>query len=114
MKILFFTFSFFGLRRLEFLVIILQEIPSKYIQILERIDGTSYVRKPDVECFGNNISDIIFDVFNVKGSESNFKTIIRKISQNKTRDQIKELFNNQLSLNALIYLENCTQMEGGL
>ena len=94
--------------------IILQEIPSKYIQILERIDGMSYVRKPDVECFGNNISDIIFDVFDVKGSESNFKTIIRKISQNKTRDQIKELFNNQLSLNALIYLENCTKMEGRL
>ena len=92
--------------------IILQEIPSKYIQILERIDGTPYVRKPDVECFGNNISDIIFDVFDVKGSESNFKTIIRKISQNKTSDQIKELFNNQLSLNALIYLENCTKTEG--
>ena len=92
--------------------IILQEIPSRYIQILERMDGMPYVRKPDVECFGNNISDIIFDVFDVKGSESNFKTIIRKISKNKTSDQIKELFNNQLSLNALIYLENCTKTEG--
>lgn len=92
--------------------IILQEIPSKYIQILERIEGMPYVRKPDVECFGNNISDIIFDVFDVKGSESNFKTIIRKITKRKTSDQIKALFNNQLSLNALIYLENCSKTEG--
>lgn len=92
--------------------IILQEIPSRYIQILERIDGMPYVRKPDVECFGNNISDIIFDVFDVKGSESNFKTIIRKISQSMTSDQIKGLFNNKLSLNALIYLENCIKPEG--
>ena len=59
-----------------------------------------------------DILTVIFDVFDVKGSESNFKTIIRKISQNKTSDQIKDLFNDQLSLNALIYLENCTKTEG--
>ena len=92
--------------------IILQEIPSKYIQIIERIDGMPFVRKPDVECFGNNISNIIFDVFDVKGSESNYKSIIRKMLQYKTKDEIRHLFGNKLSLNALIYLENQDDVGG--
>ena len=91
--------------------LILQEIPSKYIQILDRVDNSFNVRKPDIECFGNNISKIVFDVFDVTSVESNFKSHLRKLSQNKSYDDIVELFDGQLSLNALIFLKNCYKEE---
>lgn len=93
--------------------LILQEIPSKYILILDRVDNSLNVRKPDIECFGNNISEIVFDVFDVTSVESNFKSHLRRLSQNKSYDDIVELFDGNLSLNALIFLKSC-YMEGGL
>lgn len=91
--------------------ILLQEIPSRYIQALNRVDNMLTVRNPDIECFGNNISDIVFDIFDVKNVESNFKTCLTKLSKSKTYDEICELFNGKLSLNALIYLNNCYNEE---
>lgn len=91
--------------------LILQEIPSKYIQILDRVDNSLHVRKPDIECFGNNISEIVFDVFDVTNVESNYKSHLRKLSQSKSYDEIVELFGGNLSLNALIFLKSC-YMEG--
>lgn len=86
--------------------LILQEMSSKYITIIERIDDMPILRKPEIECFGNNISDIIYDVFDVKCRESNYKTVIKKLLKTKTKEEVKKIFDNQLSLNALIYLEN--------
>lgn len=63
--------------------------------------------KPDIECFGNNISEIVFDVFDVTSVESNFKSHLRKLSQNKSYNDILELFDGNLSLNALIFLKSC-------
>ena len=87
--------------------LILQEIPSRYIQILDRADNFLSVRKPDIECFGNDISDIVFDVFDVSNVESNFKTYLRKLSKSKSYTDIINLFDKRLSLNALVFLKNC-------
>lgn len=80
---------------------------TKDIQILDRVDNSLNVRKPDIECFGNNISEIVFDVFDVTSVESNFKSHLRKLSQNKSYNDILELFDGNLSLNALIFLKSC-------
>ena len=87
--------------------LILQEIPSKYIQILDRIDGILTIRRPDVECFGNNINEIISDVFDVTATESNYRTILMNLSKTKSYDDIVQIFGGQLGLNALIYLKTC-------
>src|SRR5699024_1432008 len=68
--------------------LILQEIPSRYIQILNRIDNILFVRKPGVECFGNNISNIVYDVFEVRDEESNYKTFLKKLSTELPVDKI--------------------------
>lgn len=86
--------------------IILQEIPSKYIQILVREDNILTVRRPDIECFGNNISDIITDVFDVSIHESNYKTMLKVLRKKMEIGDIQCLFSNRLSLNALIFLKN--------
>ena len=85
----------------------LQEIPSRYIQILDRIDNILTVRKPEIECFGNNISEIIFDIFDVSSTESNYKTHLRNLSKSHTYDDILKMFGGKLGINALIYLKSC-------
>lgn len=87
--------------------LILQEIPSQYIQVLNRVDNTLVVRKPEVECLGNNINDIIFDVFDVRSSESNYKEYLSNLSEKLSYEEILHMFNGRLSLNAMIYLKNC-------
>lgn len=91
--------------------LILQEIPSKYINVLDRIEGILTTRKPDVECFGNTISDVIFDAFDVSSRESNYKTVLCKLSNTMTYEEVVNLFNNSLSFNALVYLKSCYDVE---
>lgn len=87
--------------------LILQETPSRYIQILDRVDNTLTARRPDVECFGNNISDIIYDVFDVTSAESNYKSFFYELLKTKTYNEILDIFEGKLSLNAQIFLRNC-------
>lgn len=87
--------------------IVVQEIPSRYIQVLDKCDGRLNVRSPEVECFGENISNIISDIFDVSYTESNYKTIINKVVESLSEQEVQDLFDGELSLNALIYLKSC-------
>lgn len=91
--------------------IILQEIPSRCVQILDRKEDLLTLRRPHIECFGSNISDIISDVFDVGIHESNYKSLLKKLSITMKYDEILRLFDNNLSLNALIFLKNCYPKE---
>lgn len=89
--------------------LIVQEIPSKYVQILTRIDNVLSVRSPVLECFGENVTNITNDIFDVNSTESNYKTVLYDLSINKKKsfEEILEIFGGTLSLNALIYLNSC-------
>lgn len=87
--------------------LIIQEIPSKYVQILTRIDNVLTVRKPDRECFGENATNITNDIFDVNSTESNYKTLLYKLSKKMTFEEVLDMFNGALSLNALIFLKSC-------
>lgn len=87
--------------------LIVQETPSVYIQILSRVNNVLTVRHPDLECFGENITGITNDIFDVRSTESNYKTVLRQLSEQMTYDEIMELFDGRLSFNAMIYLKNC-------
>ena len=91
--------------------LIVQEIPSKYVQILSRIDNVLTVRKPALECFGENVTNITNDIFDVNSSESNYKTILRKLSQKMSFEDILGMFDGALSFNAMIYLKGCYRDE---
>lgn len=88
--------------------LIVQETPSAYIQVLERINNLLTVRKPIMECFGENITQIINEIFDISSSESNYKSILKKMSQRLTYEEILDLFDGRLSFNAMIFLKNCT------
>lgn len=85
--------------------IILQEIPSKNILVLERNDNQPFVREPQIECFGENITLITREIFEVTSRQSYYQSFFRNLKEKgKTKEQIENLFDGNLDLNALIYL----------
>lgn len=91
--------------------LIVQEIPSRYVQILSRVDNVLMVRRPTLECFGENVTNITNDIFDVNGSESNYKTILKKLSTKMSFDDVVNAFDGALSFNAMIYLKGCYKDE---
>lgn len=85
--------------------VIVQEIPSKYIRIFDRQDNTPMIYSPVIECFGENLSAISNSVFKVDEEKELYKTQLDElINQDKSFDEINDLFEHGLSLNARIYL----------
>lgn len=83
--------------------IVLQEIPAKYVRVFD--NNEFYEDKLWNECFGDNISRIITDVFNVRPDESNYKSFFRKRKEEGlTKSEIENLFDDNLSMNAELYL----------
>ncbi len=84
--------------------IIIQEIPSKFINLVERIDNNPYVRKLHIESFGENLTTITNEVFDVRNSESNYKSWLENMAVTMSYDDILDTFENSLSYNAMTYL----------
>ncbi len=83
--------------------IVLQEIPAKYVRIFD--NNEFYETKLWEECFGENISQIIANVFNVRPDESNYKTFFQqKKEEGFSKEDMEKLFENNLSMNAELYL----------
>lgn len=83
--------------------IVLQEIPARYVRIFD--NSEFYEDKLWEECFGDNISSIIKNVFNVRPDESNYKTFFHKKKEEGLRkEQIERMFDTGLSMNAQMYL----------
>lgn len=91
--------------------LIVQEIPSRYVQILSRIDNVLTVRTPALECFGENVTNITNDIFDVNGSESNYKAILNDLSKKMSFEDALGIFDGALSFNAMIYLKGCYKDE---
>ena len=84
--------------------LVLQELPSSNIIILERDKDVLSVRPPVIECFGASVSNIIDDTFDVRSNESSYKTILKNALEYMSEEQVLQFFDNELSLNAMIYL----------
>lgn len=74
-----------------------------------RINNVLSIHTPDSECFGENITKITDDLFDVQSTESNYKSILKKMSKKMMYEDILELFEGKLSFNAMVYLKNCCE-----
>lgn len=93
--------------------IILQEIPSDKIIVLERIDDQAFVRKPEIECFGENISQIIREIFNVTADESCYQNVFMNLKKKGIgKESIEAMFNNSLGISATMYLDSLYVNQG--
>lgn len=91
--------------------LIVQEIPFEYVLILSRLENILSVRRAEKERFGDNVTTITYDIFDVCGTENNYKTVLKSLSKKLSFDEVIGLFEGRLSFNALIYLKTCYKDE---
>ena len=91
---------------------IIQEIPARHIRIFERVGNTPSVKMLEEESFGDNIGNIINNVFRISNYESNYKSILVKLFEEKTKEEISQMFSNKLTFNALTFLSTLDNLEG--
>lgn len=88
--------------------IVVQQVPSKYIQLIGRDRSTPIVTQPFIECFGENLSEISRTVFSTMESDRDYEDILMKLWQENefNVDTVNNLFEHGLSMNARIYLNS--------
>jgi ABC-type lipoprotein export system ATPase subunit len=87
--------------------IILQDVPSKFVRIFEREGNVPIVRDLQVECFGNSITTITQSVFETIEVRESFKDFFATKSKELNMENIENIFEGNLSLNARLFLKNC-------
>nr|WP_145164552.1 AAA family ATPase [Paenibacillus terrae] len=85
--------------------LILQDIPSKYVKVIQYIDGRSTIRPLGIECFGEDLTGISEEVFGVTRYNNLYKIWLSELAQRISYEGILELFNNKLSFNARVFLK---------
>lgn len=63
---------------------------------------------------GNNLTEITNSVFDVTSRESNYKSVLSKLSKTMSFEQVMAAFGNDLSLNAMIFLKQCYKGDDSL
>lgn len=85
--------------------IILQETPSKCVQVIYRDGFHPRVTGLTVESFGENLTAITEDVFNVSSVPTNWTEVLREMSKSYDYKSIMDMFDDELSYNARVFLK---------
>jgi predicted ATPase len=85
--------------------IIVQEIPSKFIRIFDRQNNFPVISTPSIECFGENLSNISNSIFRANEEPELYKIVLKDLARKYTLEEIENKFNNQLSLNASLFIQ---------
>jgi len=92
--------------------LIIQELLSKNVRIIERHENTVSVRKINIESFGQNLTTLTEEVFRNKEIGKQYKKIIdRMVSAGKTYTDIISILETEgfpLSINIRLYIESKT------
>ncbi len=90
--------------------LIIQELLSRNVYVIERDNDYVSVRRTEIESFGENLTTITEDVFGNRGTSKQYKEIIKKLVRGgKNFDEITEILEKNslpLSLNASIYIKS--------
>ncbi|WP_458425596.1 AAA family ATPase [Methylorubrum extorquens] len=89
--------------------IIAQQVPSRYINVIRRNeDGIIDISSPDIECFGESLSDITNALFDTREYERDYTHLIDKLIDQYNGDvsMIESQFPDGLGSNARVYLRS--------
>lgn len=85
--------------------LIVQEIPSNFIKVLDREGTIPRVRNLGIESFGENLTTITVDVFQTDRELSNYQEYLAKMAKEHSYEEILKFFGDKLSLNAKVFLK---------
>ncbi|WP_080413301.1 AAA family ATPase [Burkholderia ubonensis] len=87
--------------------VILQETPSKFVQVLGGTRGQPSVKSLNIESFGEEISTLTEEVFGLSFEESNFYSVLQNLSdEGMSLDDVNGLFGKRLGLTARSFISD--------
>ncbi|WP_083417787.1 AAA family ATPase [Burkholderia contaminans] len=89
--------------------VVLQETPSRFVQVL---DGTAHrpiVKQLSLESFGEEVSTLTEQVFGLSFEESNFYTVLKNLANDGlSLDEVNEIFGKRLGLTARSFISEAS------
>lgn len=90
--------------------LIVQELLSKNVHIIEKNESLISARKPSIESFGQNLTTLTEEIFGNSSIEKRYKKIINQmVLKNKNYDEIVSILETEgvpLSINARLYIKS--------
>ncbi|MEQ3747246.1 MAG: AAA family ATPase [Henriciella sp.] len=84
--------------------VVLQETPSKYVQVLRRFADQNEVVSTNVETFAENIGVITQEVFNLGDGSIDWHETLKAMARRNTLEEIEEAFGRKLGFAARSYI----------
>ncbi len=85
--------------------IVIQQIPSRYVLVFEREGNIPIIRNLGLESFGESLTNITEDIFDIINVDMRYKKDLEKMTKRYSYEEILNIFDKRLSLNAKIYLK---------
>lgn len=92
--------------------VVLQETPSRYVQVLKRVGEISKIASPSIETFGENISVITEEIFNLDDGATDWHATLKSLVKTHDASEIEDVFGRRLGFGARSYM--ASQIDGEL
>lgn len=80
--------------------VVLQEVPAKDVQVIERFGGIVSASDPQLETFGAGLGELTHEAFGLDNSVADYRAVIRRLAEKLSIDQLEALFPLGLSSQA--------------
>lgn len=80
--------------------VVVQEIPAKYVKILERAGNETSTQDSEIETFGESIGTITRFVFSMDSSATDYQGVLADLATEYSIEEIEEMFQPRLSTQA--------------
>lgn len=72
--------------------VVLQEVPAKDVQVIERFGNTVRTVDPQLETFGAALGELTHEAFGLDNSVSDYRAVIRELAASMDLDELEALF----------------------
>jgi predicted ATPase len=85
--------------------VVIQETLARHVHLIVREGGSTMVKEPSIQTFGENIGLLTSEVFELTSTVTDYHAILAKIADRyENLEQIEALFDGQLSMQARAYV----------
>ncbi|MET7873293.1 AAA family ATPase [Streptomyces cyaneofuscatus] len=84
--------------------VLLQEVPRRYVRVLQRFGDLTLVATPEIETFAENVGLLTRHVFNLDSSATDYHSTLRSMQESFPLDEIMDLFDGEMSAQSISYL----------
>ena len=77
--------------------LVLQQIPSRYVRVLQRVGNTTTCKRLDLESFGENLTTLTESVFHAADEPRPYLEQLEAMVENHSLDEIEKAFDGKLS-----------------